>query len=71
MSVLSIHISADLEKDIERLIKAGHGANGVEVAIKAIKKLDEDRAVEAVLQAEKEPSLKGDIRDLMKEFADK
>ncbi|MFA6158539.1 MAG: hypothetical protein WC763_02835 [Candidatus Paceibacterota bacterium] len=68
MSTLSIPLTADLEGVVNRLVKSGYGANKADVVRKALRKLSEDQAVEAILRAQAEPSLKGDLRDLMKKF---
>ena len=68
MSTLSIPLSAELEGVVDGFVKSGYGANKADVVRKALKKLSEDQAVEAVLRAQMEPSLKGDLRDLMKKF---
>jgi Arc/MetJ-type ribon-helix-helix transcriptional regulator len=64
MSTLSIPMPAVLEEVVNRLVKEGYGANKADVVRKAIKKLAEDQAVEAVLRAQNEPNLKGNLRDL-------
>jgi Arc/MetJ-type ribon-helix-helix transcriptional regulator len=69
MSTLSIPMTTGLEEVVNRLVKEGHGANKADVVRKAIKKFAEDQAVEAVLRAERETPLRGDIRDLMRKLA--
>ena len=68
MSTLSVPLTPRLEETVNRLVKEGYGANKAEVVRKAIKFLAEEEAVNAVLRAEKEPTLKGDLRDLMKKI---
>ena len=44
------------------------GSSRADVMRKALERLAEDEAVEAVLRAEREPVLRGDLRELMKKF---
>ena len=48
------------------MVKNGVASNKAAVVRRAIEKLAEDEAVNAVLMAEREPTLRGDIRELMK-----
>lgn len=72
MSLLSVPLTPELEKMIEKLINDGVASNKAELARKAIEKLAEDHAVQIVLQAEKElgegKGLKGDLDDLAKKL---
>lgn len=72
MTTLSIPVSGDLEKFINRMVKEGKGASKADVVRRALKEYEENEAVEAVLQAQKEitlgKGLKGDLRELMKKF---
>lgn len=72
MSTLSVPLSKDLEEVVEGLVQDGYGANKADVVRKALKKLAEDRAVEAVLQAQREidegKGLEGDLRELVKKI---
>lgn len=68
MTTLSIPLTPILAEAVEKLVRDGYGSNKADVVRRAIKKLAEDQAVEAVLRAQNEPNLKGDIRDLMKKF---
>jgi len=64
MSTLSVPLSAREEEAIQNLIKWGIVSNKAEAARKGIKKLEEEAAVAMILQAEKEPTLKGDLDEL-------
>jgi Arc/MetJ-type ribon-helix-helix transcriptional regulator len=66
MSTLSVPIPAHMEESLNNLIKNGHGSNKAEIVRNAIKAFIENEAVMAVLRAEQEPTLKGNLRDLMK-----
>ena len=72
MSTLSVPLTPELEKMLQNLVRSGIAANKAAVARKAIEKLAEEEAINAVLEAEKEVSdgkiLRGDIRDLLKQF---
>ena len=68
MSTLSVPLSADMLKGIESLIRQGVASNKADLVRKAIDKYLEDQAVEAVLRAEKEPNLEGDLDDLIKKI---
>jgi len=66
MSTLSIPIGAELEKFIDKMVGAGHAANKADVVRKALTLLAEREAVRAVMEATREPSLKGNLKDLLK-----
>lgn len=68
MSTLSVPLTPELEKMIDKLIKDGVAGSKAELARKAIEKMAEEHAVEMVLNAEKEPSLKGDLDELMEKI---
>lgn len=68
MTTLSIPVSGDLEKFIERMVKEGRGANKADVVRRALREYAGNQAVETILQAQREPTLRGDLRDLMKKF---
>ena len=68
MTTLSIPVSGDLEKFIDRMIKEGKGASKADVVRRALREYEENEAVEAVLQAQRESTLRGDLRKLMKKF---
>lgn len=68
MSILSVPLPADMLQAIEQLIKQGFVSNKAELARKAIKQYLEDQAVQIVLRASQEPSLKGDLDDLAKKL---
>ncbi len=68
MSTLSVPLTPHLEETVNRLVKEGYGANKADVVRKAIKRLSEEEAVKAILQAMKEPTLKGNLRELIKKI---
>ncbi|MCR4311577.1 MAG: hypothetical protein NUV54_03380 [Candidatus Taylorbacteria bacterium] len=68
MSTLSVPLTPQLEETVNRLVKSGYGSNKADVVRRALKRLSEEEAVNAVLLAEKETSLKGDLLELMKKL---
>jgi len=68
MTTLSVPIPADLEEFVTKMVKSGRAVNKADVVRKALRKMSEDEAVEAVLRAEREPILRGNLRDLMKKI---
>lgn len=68
MTTISVPISSKLEEAIKGLIESGYGSNKADVVRRAITRLAEDEAVETVLRAQKEVGLRGDLRELAKQF---
>ena len=68
MSMLSVPLTPELEKTIERLVKDGVATNKADLARKAIEHFAEKQAIEDVLRAEREPVLRGDLDELLKKF---
>ena len=68
MSTLSVPLTPALEEKLLELVGSGYGSNKADVVRRAIKRVSEEEAVLAVLQAEKEVSLRGDLRELAKKF---
>lgn len=64
MSTISVPISPKLEESINNLIESGYGSNKADVVRRAIIRLAEEEAVQAVLRAKEEPTLRGDLREL-------
>jgi Arc/MetJ-type ribon-helix-helix transcriptional regulator len=69
MTTVSVPLTDDLLKAIQHLIDQGIAANKADAIRKALKKYIEDKEVEEILQASKEPSLDGDLNELMKKFS--
>jgi Arc/MetJ-type ribon-helix-helix transcriptional regulator len=61
---ISVPLPADLLKQLESLVKKGLAPNKAAAMRMALEKYLEDQAVEAVLRAEKEPRLHGDLDTL-------
>lgn len=68
MSTLSVPLPANLLTALENLVKKGSASSKADAARKAIEKYIEDMAVEDVLQASREPSLEGDLDELLKKI---
>lgn len=68
MSTISVPLTPELEEKMNSLIRSGVGANKADVMRKALDKLAEEEAINAVLRAEKEPILRGDLKELAKKF---
>ena len=64
MSTLSVPLDKELLDLLDWLIDHGIAPNKAEAVRMALKKFGEEQAVEAVLRAQKEPSLHGDIDTL-------
>ena len=65
---ISVPVSSEMEGQIKSLIDQGVAENKAALVRMAIEKYLEDQAVNAVLQAEKEPTLRGDLDELMKKI---
>jgi len=68
MSTLSVPLPPNLEEFVSEQVKQGLASNKADVVRKALKLLQEEEAVMAVLKAEKEPILRGDLRKLAKKL---
>lgn len=68
MSTLSVPLTPQLEEDIKELVKKGFAPTKAEVVRRAIIRLTEEEAVEEVFRAQREPMLRGDLRELMKKI---
>ena len=67
MTTLSVPLPAHLEELVKNLAKQ-RGSNKAEVVRHALELLAEEEAVMAVLRAEQEPILRGNLKDLAKKF---
>ena len=68
MTTISVPLTDEQYHRLMELLAQGVGANKADVLRKALDKFAEDQAVEAVLRASKEPSLDGDLDELIKKF---
>lgn len=65
MTTISVPLRAEEEKDLQFLLDSDYGSNKADVIRRALRRAAEDEAVERVLRAQKEPTLKGDLQDLV------
>ncbi len=74
MTTLSVPINAELEKFIENMVKDGRAANKADVVRKALRRMSEEEAVQAVLISQQEVKegkvLRGDLREYLKTLND-
>lgn len=66
MTTLSVPMPSHLEEFIKKQVRLGKASNKAAVIRRALQLLAEEEAVEAVLKAEAEPTLRGDLRTLAK-----
>ena len=73
MSTLSVPLDASLENFVNDMVRRGEAANKADVARKALRRMSEDDAVNAVLQSQQEMRegkiLRGDLRELAKSLS--
>ncbi|MBI3274219.1 MAG: type II toxin-antitoxin system ParD family antitoxin [Candidatus Colwellbacteria bacterium] len=68
MSTLSVPLPPHLDEFVSGQVKKGLASNKADVVRKALKLLQEEEAVMAVLKAEQEPNLKGSLEKLAKKI---
>ena len=68
MTTLSIPVSGEIESFINKMIRDGKGSNKADVVRHALSQYKENEVLRTILQAESEPTLRGDLRELMKKF---
>jgi Arc/MetJ-type ribon-helix-helix transcriptional regulator len=68
MTTISIPITKDQERFIKGRVKSGASASVAHAVRQAISLLSEEEAVRAVLDAGREPTLKGKLSELLKQF---
>lgn len=68
MATISVPLSAEQEHRLDTLVSDGVGSNRADVMRQALERLAEEQAIRDVLEAEREPTLRGDIRDLLEKF---
>lgn len=68
MTTISVPLDDAQYQQLMALLAQGIGANKADVIRKAFDKFAQDQAVEAVLRAEQEPSLEGDLEELMQKL---
>ncbi|MEK7567428.1 MAG: hypothetical protein AAB513_00720 [Patescibacteria group bacterium] len=68
MSTISVPVNASQEEFIKSFVKEGKATNKADVFRKALDRLAREDAIQEVLLASKEPTLKGNLRELMKKI---
>ena len=68
MTTISVPLSARLLQQLESFVQMGNAPNKAAAVRAALEKYLEDQAVEAVLRAEREPRLEGDLDELVKKL---
>lgn len=68
MTTISVPLTAELLNKLEELVTSGRAANKATAMRMALEKYVADQAVLAVLEAQLEPTLHGDIDDLMQKI---
>lgn len=68
MSTLSVPLTPKLEEFIKQQVKSGKAANKAHVVRYALQRLSEEEAIADVLRAQKEPTIRGDLRELVKKY---
>ena len=68
MATISVPISTAMAEFIANQIKIGNSSNKAEVVRKAIVLFREHEAIKEVLEAQKEPTLKEDLKVLAKKL---
>lgn len=66
MTTISVPLSAELLEHLEDLVRQKKAPNKAAAMRTALEKFLEQEAVEAVLRAEREPRLEGDLDELAK-----
>jgi Arc/MetJ-type ribon-helix-helix transcriptional regulator len=68
MATISVPLSAELEERLDSLVTNGAGSSRADVMRRALESYAEEEAIEAVLKAEREPTLRGDLKTLLKKI---
>jgi len=71
MSTISVPLSKEHQERLDTLVKQGAGSSRADVMRKALDKFAEEEAIAAVLQAQREPILRGDLRVLARKMRGK
>jgi Arc/MetJ-type ribon-helix-helix transcriptional regulator len=68
MSTLSVPLNDDLLRRLKELVDSGAASSKADAMRKALELYLEKQAIDAVLEAEREPNLDGDLRELANKF---
>ena len=65
---ISVPITREQERFIKERVRSGVSANKAHAIRQALDKLSEEEAISAVLEAARESTVRGDLRQLLKEY---
>ncbi|MFA6375925.1 MAG: type II toxin-antitoxin system ParD family antitoxin [Candidatus Paceibacterota bacterium] len=68
MATLSVPLTKELEEFIESQVRLGKMENKAAVVRRALRLLAEEEAIAAVLKADQEPTVRGDLDKLAKKL---
>ncbi len=68
MATISVPLNPELQNQLDQLVKNGSGSNRADVMRRALEYFAEEQAINAVLKAQREPTLRGDLRELLKKI---
>jgi Arc/MetJ-type ribon-helix-helix transcriptional regulator len=68
MATISVPLSPELQHRLDSLVASGIGSNRADVMRRGLELLAREEAVNAVLRAEREPVIRGDLRELLTKF---
>lgn len=68
MTTISVPLPIELAKKLDDLVRSGYGSNKADAVRRAIEKASEEEVIQRILKAQKEPGLRGDLRELAKKF---
>ncbi len=68
MTTLSVPISGELENFIHKMVKSGEASNKADAVRRALRDWQENKALETILRAEREPTIRGDLKTLLKKM---
>lgn len=68
MSTISVPLPPELEAFINDQVKSGRAANKAHVVRYALQRLSEEEAIADILRAQQEPTVRGNLRELVKKY---
>lgn len=68
MATISVPLSPEQQNTLDALVANGAGANRADVVRKALDTFAENQAIESILAAEREPTLHGELDELLEKM---
>ena len=68
MVTISVPLPPELEERLDSLVRGGVAETRAGVMRRALEDLAEKEAIDAVLRAEREPTVRGDLRKILKKL---